>query len=328
MTAAMFARLRPLLACLLLAAAAATAPALAQVDAPRPAGDPILLIGGEGDEFVQPAFSPDGALLAFTRPGYSGIWVMAVDSREVRQITDEMGAGFGFAWSPDGAALLARVTRFDDLRREDAVKVFDVASGEEWLLTEYRGRMPALPTWSASGTDVILATPDGIELFDAPRPREAAPDRETGVSAVVGSDRGLAVIDLREGSAEPLRILEGQHVLNAVSSNDGTRIAFEILGGDLHVINADGSGLIALGPGHRPDWSPDGEWIAFLRAEDDGDEIIAAGLYAVRADGTQVVALSIRNDMLEMNPSWSPDGAYIAFDDLASGAIYLLPLAR
>lgn len=302
-------------------------PAAAQ-DALRPAGEPTLLIGSEADAFAHPRWSPDGRRLALTRPGYAGLWTVTPDGQDLRQITDEHAAGFGFAWSPDGQALLARVAQVEDGRRTHTVKVFDLTTGEAEALTEYRRRMPALPVWSAEGTAVLLPTDGTAEVLarvDTAEPlRPAAPD---AAAFAVAGER-LEAIRLSAGETRVTPLLEGRRVLNAVASPDGSRVAFEVMGGNLHVANADGSELTDLGPGHRPAWSPDGEWVAFMRTEDDGEAFTAADLFAARADGSTVVRLTDTADRLEMNPSWSPDSGRIAFDDLTDGAVYLLPVAR
>jgi Tol biopolymer transport system component len=114
--------------------------------------------------------------------------------------------------------------------------------------------------------------------------------------------------------------------LNVEPSPDGRRVAFEVLGGNLFVISIDGAAPVDLGSGHRPQWSPDGEWVVFMKTEDDGHVTTASDLFAARADGSSMVRLTASPDALEMNPSWSPDGRRIAFDE--GGAIYVMRVSN
>ena len=82
-------------------------------------------------------------------------------------------------------------------------------------------------------------------------------------------------------------------------------------GGNIHVINPDGSGNIAFPhPAYDtfPAWSPDGQRIAFVSDRDHG----SGEIYVMNADGSGVVRLTT-NASAERFPSWSPDGTKIAF---------------
>ena len=97
-------------------------------------------------------------------------------------------------------------------------------------------------------------------------------------------------------------------------SPDGTRIAYAHVQLDpdapgayptgLYVLDL-GSGartLVAEGNVSNPDWSPDGEWLAF----DAGDVFVA------RADGRE--RRRVTDFGSAFFPAWSPDGSRIAFD--------------
>lgn len=58
-------------------------------------------------EDAQPAWSPDGAKIAFAsnRDGNFEIYVMSADGSDVERLTDDPGNDGFRAWSPDGATI-------------------------------------------------------------------------------------------------------------------------------------------------------------------------------------------------------------------------------
>lgn len=306
--------------------AALLLPAASSADAQavRPSGDPVRVLT-DGTPALHPVWSPDGSQLAFTRPQFQGIWIADADGSDPRQVTDAPSAGYGFSWAPDGSAILARTARYDGPQRLNAVVVFDLATGEAQALTDEQAQMPSLPQW-AGAASVALPTAGAVDVL-AVDPDAAVRTAPTG-TVVTAQNETVVVTDLATGVRRTVTPIPGATLLNVTPSPDGLRVAFEVMGGTLHTMNVDGTGLTDLGLGHRPSWSPDGRWIAFMVTEDDGETFTASDLYAARADGSARVALTQTPDRLEMNPSWSPDGGRIAFDDLADGALYVLPVTE
>lgn len=77
-------------------------------------------------------------------------------------------------------------------------------------------------------------------------------------------------------------------------------------GGDIYVMNADGSGLRRLTYGFDPVFSPDGGQVAFTRWDE------PRGLWVIHVDGTGERLLLGANRA--RSPTWAPDGQSIVFE--------------
>ena len=96
-------------------------------------------------------------------------------------------------------------------------------------------------------------------------------------------------------------------------SPDGLRIAFTHTAQGIHVINADGTGEVALAPtdfGRDPSWSPDGLEIAF--------EGTASQIFVMNADGSAPKQLTSSSGF-NRQPAWSPDRKQITFSSGRDG---------
>jgi Tol biopolymer transport system component len=84
------------------------------------------------------------------------------------------------------------------------------------------------------------------------------------------------------------------------------RFVFQVAsGGEIYVVNADGTGLTRLTEGMDPSWSPDGSKLALARWT------TPWGIYIINADGSNERLLFSSN--VARAPVWSPDGSQIAF---------------
>lgn len=294
---------------------------------PHAAGEPVRIIGNEAQQFQQPKWSPDGSSLAFTSPEYKGIWISDADGGNITSLSDEEGAGFGFSWSSDSQSILARVSVRDGVRRNHAVKVFNTENHTSRELTEYRSRMPVLPVWSEFDDKVILSQNSRVEILDSgievSQMRKSAEPKPV---AVASGDR-IAIGTVTHNNFERVSPFDDATYLNVTQSPDGEKIAFEVMGGNLYVMNTDGSGLTGLGRANQPAWSPDSEYLVVQMSEDDGHVFLESDVYIISIDGTYRENLTASVQIKAMNPAWSPDGSQIAFDS-NDGSIYLLPVTR
>lgn len=290
--------------------------------------DPVLLIGGNDKYFMHPIWSPDGAQIAFTSAKYQGLWVMNHDGSGARQITDEPAAGFGFEWSSDSKAIVSRIAKFEGRYRYNAIKVFYLDKDESRLLTDYRTLMPGLPHWADSDEKVYMFGRGKLEVFNSGKTASSLQKSMQSKRILFLKNDHIAIGNIDTKEFNLIEPIKNRRYLNATISPDRSKVAFEVIGGDLYAMNVDGTGVVDLGEGHRPQWAPDSQRLVYMITEDDGHQFLASDIYSIRVDGMDKVRLTQTEYELEMNPSWSPNGKKIVYDVMGEGAIYMIELSE
>jgi len=125
-------------------------------------------------------------------------------------------------------------------------------------------------------------------------------------------------------SADIIDPVLGVRYLDPVLSSDGSKIAFQIEGGNLQVYELHNFQLHDLGMGSSPRWSPNGEDIVYQLTIEDGQRLISSEIYLIKFDGTDKLQLTDTRYVHEMRPSFYPKGNRIIYDTDLFGEIRTL----
>jgi Tol biopolymer transport system component len=259
------------------------------------------------------ALSPDGSLIAYIggpdETGTSQLIVTEVDSGETQRI-DFVAMVQEPVFSPDGSTIaLALAGGRSGVYVVDVRDVKDGAIGSPSLL---HGIVEAHDlAWSPDGEWIAITQVGGLGRFDA--------DDRTDLNGQVSlSGSGIVVVSADGGEARILATgAEDMAPQFPAWSADSKSVAFvttpysgsasdrwrlelwtvTIDGGQPTPIYASGWGKDGFG---IPDWSPDGEWIAFGVSMP--DDPANTGTFLVRPDGSDLRRAS--NERLD--PVWQP----------------------
>lgn len=255
---------------------------------PRSASQPIKLIESQTG-LMAPVWSPTGDKIAVTTDNYKGILVANADGSAIKTVTTANGAGYKMAWSSDGKQIMGRVNQLQGTFVKHEMKAWSVADGK---VSAVKTRM-GLPAWKETNSayDIMINDPAGAC-----------------------------------GKIASLKEYAGAIVINPALSADGSKVAFQIPGKGVMVMNSDGSDLRAICKGSHPQWLPDGKTLIISRVQDNGSQFTASDLYSVDIENRSEVLLTGSTDMIPLTPAVSPDGKKVAFENAADAAIYIINL--
>ncbi|MGZ5498206.1 MAG: TolB family protein, partial [Candidatus Aminicenantales bacterium] len=210
--------------------------------------------------------SVDWARNTFT----SDVWLADVESGKCFAVTKGPDMNMGPAWSPDGKALTFLSTR----RGKPQLFVFRPGLGEAEPLIEAPGGVQKY-AWSPDGKTIAFLTPETPD-------KDQVKARESGFDASeIDATRPrsqMQIFDIAGKTTKPL-VSGDFHIMGFSWSPDGSKLALvtspknvEHVTWDfqtLRVVNADGSGLMALEFPYyaaftrrgEAVWSPDGRYL-------------------------------------------------------------------
>jgi dipeptidyl aminopeptidase/acylaminoacyl peptidase len=205
-------------------------------------GSGLRQVTGTPDNDDQPAWSPDGARIAFRRWNYIGtphdVWVVNADGTNARNLTADLpGEQRAPTWSPrlaDGSVRVAfaHVTRGPAYLRGQIYSVRDDGSDARAVTPLDDARLDDAPAWSPDGRSILFVRTGGEHMGD------------------------LWLVDANGANARALMAASVEPPFEQRSpawSPDGLLIAFtsshEIIGnrsGDwqIYTVRADGSDLV------------------------------------------------------------------------------------
>ena len=282
---------------------------------------------------MDPALSPDGQWVAFTRwddtqsGALGSLWVIRVDGSGERAVLGEIHQPKSPTWSPDGTQIVVGMQHGGRVKPErecsgqrpprDAIDVEvkrEIENDGDVDVT-YCYTLVAHPYWGLRLVDE--ATGEFEDLRSNLFSYSPSWDPTNNWHVVYDSEGGLMSLDLNRDATWEITRDVNDH--SPAVSPDGSKVAVSYWQHDhweVHVLNADGSGRVRLTEtsaraaieqmingetpkswnNASPVWSPDGSQIAFLTDRSGGWEI-----WVINADGSNQHVLLSRDVLTGLN---------------------------
>jgi hypothetical protein len=234
---------------------------------------------------IEPAWSPDGARIAFVtcQGGNREIAVMAADGSGQTRLTDGSADDFSPDWSPDGS-------RIAFVRGTNIFVMNADGSGQTSIR---QGGSPADPVWSPDGTQIAFRDQN-----------VPAHSTEIYLMNADGSNvRQLTSSILFAGNSKPSWSPDGTRILFLFFDSFICGIFGNRCTDGLYVMNADGGNRKSVIQPivDNPGWSPDGTLIIFNSDGKSGNlDILARNI----STGTEINLSN--NPANDFQPAWGP----------------------
>jgi Tol biopolymer transport system component len=248
---------------------------------------------GEKDLDIEPAFSPDGATVAFVRSNVGGmvseLYVVPTRGGEARRLTFDQRTIWSLpAWMPDGKEIVFASSR------SGSFSLWRIAAA---------GGTPQPVAGSGANAECPAISLKGNQL---------AYQRAVYQTDILRLS--LTGKNVQQGKPVPVIGAKGSNVRPQFSP-DGKKIAFQSSQSgydEIWVCDSDGSNCGSLtslrGIAGAPRWSPDGRYIAFEYHPHSYSDV-----YIAEIGGGQPRLVSTFPDADNGGPSWSRDGQWLYF---------------
>ncbi len=248
-------------------------------------------------KFYYPMISPDGKFLLMSKENRQGLWMKDLSNGRIKRITNASGAGLDPVFSFDGNEILFRENKIINGKIFSSLKSYNLKTQKVFLKEDNIRDLKFLKTTN-NVSKSYLKQNEIAQIFTS-----ASLSKTTSDDISVAVDMNKIIL-YQNGVKKYLSPAgDGYYIWPSVSP-DKSKLLFTLAGKGTYVSDLQGNILKKIGYANFPSWSPDGNWILFMKDLDNGEVIISSEIYIANINTGKYFLLTENQNEISLYPTW------------------------
>lgn len=265
----------------------------------------VPITSADEGAFFYPVVSPDGNEVLFTSDNRKGLWFKNLVSGDLLKISDAPSAGYQPGFEAESNSIIYREDSFVNGMRYSSLIKYNVSANQKTILAE-------------GIRDLRIIENDGIRFYLNENGLNTI-ENQNSLKKVSNSDPVVSV----ENAKIALYINGVKQILDPIGngnyiwpslSPEKSKILFTCLGKGTYICNLEGKVISKIGFADAPSWSPDGNWLVFMKDIDDGKKVIASDIYIVDLISGNYFNITESSGRISMFPKWGNSNTEIFYN--------------
>lgn len=261
-------------------------------------------------KYFYPTLSPDGKNLLFSSVSYKGLLSKNLTTGKIIKITDALGAGYEPGFSTVGNEIFFREDKFINGKRFSSINSYNVATKKSTVLEDGIRDLKICRDNSNTFQNYVKESEVNTTL------KQSMLNKTTASERIVFIQDSKIVLSENNSKKELEPLGAGGYIWVSLSP-DKSKLLFTLAGKGTYVSGLDGTILKKIGYANYPSWSPDGEWILFMKDIDDGEKIISSDIYIASLNTGKYYNLTSGRNDIELYPRWGKTNTEIFYNTIS-----------
>lgn len=262
----------------------------------------------EQGTFYRPQFSAEGQHIIATKDNFKGLYLLNINEKGVRQISDKAGAGYEPLLNRESNTLYFRPYELQKGRKFYDLITYDLHNMKTSILSK---GVRDLIVLNAPYNSLPLVMENNNLKNLSTNNAEKVENGKPAIGVYIENRKIIVIRDGVKNSLEPLG--EGIYIWPALSP-DGTKFLFTKGGKGTYISDLEGNILQEIGYANAAKWSGDGNWLVYMKDYDDGTNYIASDIYLFSLANNREYPITRTDTIIEMYPNWNDTMTQIVYE--------------